>query len=91
MTVELEPMTAAPRGHYWSGQIAATTLVVWLLGVLVIFEVDDPDAALAMTGVAVAGGGIRNLKFTRLMTPDEVNKVRQKGREIRGAYKPPGK
>ncbi len=60
-------------------------------GVLVIFEVDDPDAALAMTGVAVAGGGVQNLKFTRLLTPDEVNKVRQKGREIRGAYKPPGK
>ncbi len=60
-------------------------------GVLVIFDVDDPDAALAMAGVAVAGGGVQNLKFTRLMAPDEVSKVREKGREIRGAYKPPGK
>ncbi len=60
-------------------------------GVLVIFEVDGPEAAPAMAGVAVAGGGVQNLKFMRLMTPDEVSKVRQKGREIRGAYKPPGK
>ncbi len=60
-------------------------------GVLVIFEVDDPEAAPAMAGVAVAGGGVQNLKFMRLMTPDEVTNVRQKGREIRGAYKPPGK
>ena len=60
-------------------------------GVLVIFEVDDPDAAPAMAGVAVAGGGVQNLKFMRLMTPDQVANVRQKGREIRGAYKAPGK
>ena len=60
-------------------------------GVLVIFEVDDPEAAPAMAGVAVAGGGVQNLKFMRLMTPDEVANVRQKGREIRGAYKAPGK
>jgi uncharacterized protein with GYD domain len=60
-------------------------------GVLVIFEVDDPEAAPAMAGVAVAGGAVQNLKFMRLMSPDEVANVRQKGREIRGAYKPPGK
>lgn len=60
-------------------------------GALVIFEVDDPVAASAMAGVAVAGGGVQNLKLTRLMTPDEVAKVREKGRQIRSAYKPPGK
>ena len=60
-------------------------------GVLVIFEVSDPVDAPSIAGVAVAGGRVHNLKLTRLMTPDEVANVRQKGREIRGAYKPPGK
>jgi uncharacterized protein with GYD domain len=59
--------------------------------VLVIFDVPDPEAAPAITGVAVAGGAIHNVKLTRLMTHEEVTKVRQKGRELRGAYKAPGK
>jgi uncharacterized protein with GYD domain len=60
-------------------------------GVLVIFDVPDPAAASAMAGVAVAGGAIHNLKLTRLMTQEEVGHVRQKARELRGAYKAPGK
>ena len=60
-------------------------------GVLVIFDAPDPDVAPALAGVAVAGGAIQNLKFMRLMTPEEVSKVREKGRKIRGAYKAPGK
>jgi len=44
-----------------------------------------------MSGVAVAGGAIHNLKLTRLMTQDEVKSVRQKARKLRGEYKPPGK
>ena len=30
-------------------------------------------------------------KLTRLMTQEEVGKVRQKARELRGSYKPPHK
>ena len=60
-------------------------------GVLVIFDVPDPAAAPAISGVAVAGGAIHNVKLTRLMTQEEVGKVRQKAREIRGSYKAPGK
>jgi uncharacterized protein with GYD domain len=60
-------------------------------GVLVIFDVPDPEAAPAIAGIAVAGGAVHNVKLTRLMTQDEVSKVRQKARDLRGAYKAPGK
>jgi hypothetical protein len=60
-------------------------------GVLVIFDVPDPAAAPSIAGITVAGGAIHNVKLTRLMTQDEVGKVRQKARDIRGAYKVPGK
>jgi uncharacterized protein with GYD domain len=60
-------------------------------GVLVIFDVPDPEAAPAIAGIAVAGGAVHNVKLTRLMTQDEVGKVRQKARDLRGADKAPGK
>jgi len=60
-------------------------------GVLVIFDVPDPAAAPAIAGDAVAGGAVHEVKLTRLMTQDEVGKVREKAREVRGAYKAPGK
>jgi uncharacterized protein with GYD domain len=60
-------------------------------GVLVIFDVPDPEAAPAIAGIAVAGGAIHNVKLTRLMTQEEVGKVRQKARDLRGADKAPGK
>jgi uncharacterized protein with GYD domain len=60
-------------------------------GVLVIFDVPDPAAAPAIAGLAVAGGAIHNVKLTRLLTQDELVHVRQKARELHGAYKPPGK
>lgn len=60
-------------------------------GVLVIFDVPEPSAAATICGIAVAGGAVHNIKLTRLLTPDEVAKIRQKGRELRGAYKAPGK
>jgi uncharacterized protein with GYD domain len=60
-------------------------------GVMVIFDVPEPSTAAAMAGIAVAGGAIQNLKLMRLLSPDEVTKVRAKAREIRGAYKAPGK
>jgi len=60
-------------------------------GVLTIIDVPDPDTASAITGIAVAAGTIHNAKLTRLMTQEEVGKVRQKARELRGSYKPPHK
>lgn len=60
-------------------------------GVLVIFDVPDTTSGPAIAGIAVAGGAVHNIKLTRLMTPDDVAKVRQRAREIRSAYKAPGK
>ena len=60
-------------------------------GVMVIFDVPDPEMAAAIGGIAVAGGAVHNLKLTRLLTQDEVKSVQQKARKIRGAYKAPGK
>ncbi len=60
-------------------------------GAMVIFNVSDPTVASSIAGVVVAGGGVQNLKLTRLLSPDEVATVREKGRQIRGAYKAPGK
>jgi uncharacterized protein with GYD domain len=60
-------------------------------GVMVIFDVADPSAAPAITGVVVASGALHHVKLTRLLTQDEVMHVRQKASELRGAYKPPSK
>jgi len=60
-------------------------------GVLIIYDVPDPNAALAMAGIEMAAGTVHNFKLTRLFTQEEVTHVRQKARELRGAYKPPGK
>lgn len=60
-------------------------------GAMAIFDVSDPTAAPAIAGTIVAGGGVQNLKLQRLMTPEEITKVREKGRQLRGAYKAPGK
>jgi uncharacterized protein with GYD domain len=60
-------------------------------GVMVIFEVPDPSVAAAITAVAVAGGALHNVKHIRLVTQQEVAGVRQKARQIRSAYKAPGK
>jgi len=59
-------------------------------GVLLIFDVPDPDMAPAMCGVALSAGSIQNIVLTRLYTMEEVGKVRQKSMQLRGAYKPPG-
>ena len=60
-------------------------------GVMVIFDVPDPELAAAIGGIAVAGGAVHNLKLVRPLTQDEVKSVQQKARKIRGAYKAPGK
>jgi uncharacterized protein with GYD domain len=60
-------------------------------GVLVIFDVPDPNAAPAISGVVVASGALENVELKRLWTADEIMPVRQIGAKLRGAYKPPGK
>jgi hypothetical protein len=59
-------------------------------GVMVIFDVTDPAMAPAITGVAVSADTIQNVQMTRLFTMEEIAGIRQKARQIRGAYKPPG-
>jgi len=60
-------------------------------GVLVIFDVPDPGAAAAISGVVVAAEVLQNVKLTRLLTQDEILKVRKHAVQVRKAYKPPGK
>jgi len=60
-------------------------------GVLVIFDVPDPGAAPAISGVVIASGALHHVKLTRLLTQDEVMQIRQKASQLRGVYKPPGK
>jgi hypothetical protein len=60
-------------------------------GVMVIFDVPDPSSAPAISGVAVAGGAVQNVKLMRLLSQDEVIGVRQTAAKIRGSYKLPGK
>ena len=60
-------------------------------GVLVIFDVPDPNAAPAISGVVTASGALQNVELKRLWTPDEITSVRQTASKLRSAYKPPGK
>jgi len=46
--------------------------------------------APAMCGVAVSAGSVQNVELTRLFTMEEIADIRQKAKQIRGAYKPPG-
>ena len=59
-------------------------------GVMVIFDVPDPAMAPAISGVAISAGSIQNVELTRLFTMEEITDIRQKARQLRGAYKPPG-
>jgi len=60
-------------------------------GALVIFDVPDPSAAAAISGVVVAAEVLQNVKLTRLLTQDEIFQVRKHAVKARKAYKPPGK
>jgi uncharacterized protein with GYD domain len=60
-------------------------------GVMLIFDVPDPEMAPALAAVAFAGGAIQNVKLTRLLVPEELKSIQAKGRKLRAAYKPPGK
>lgn len=59
-------------------------------GAMVIFDVSDLAMAPAISGVAIASGSVQNVKLMRLLSQEEVVGVRQKAKQIRGAYKPPG-
>jgi uncharacterized protein with GYD domain len=59
-------------------------------GVLVIFDVTDPGAAAAISGVVIAADVLHNVKLTRLLTMEEVAHVRQIASKVNAAYKPPG-
>ncbi len=59
-------------------------------GVMVIFDVPDPSAAPAISGVVIAAGALHNVRLTRLFTQDEITQVRQKATKLKGVYTPPG-
>jgi uncharacterized protein with GYD domain len=59
-------------------------------GVLVIFDVPDPNAAPAIEGVVIAAGTLQDVRLRRLYTQDEITQVRQKASKLRAAYTPPG-
>ena len=60
-------------------------------GVMLIFDVPDPEMAAAIAGVAFAGGAIQNVKLTRLLTQDELKSIQQKGRKLLASYEAAGK
>jgi hypothetical protein len=57
--------------------------------VLIIYDMPDPSAAVAITGIAVASGAAHNVKFTRVFTQEEITHVRHTAAKLRGSYKPP--
>src|SRR5262245_22608007 len=57
-------------------------------GVVIIVE-GDSESAIAMAGVAKAGGAVENMDFTRVFTQEDVKKLRAKMLEVRKAYSPP--
>lgn len=59
-------------------------------GVLVIFDVPEPSAAPAISGLTVTAGTLQNVKLTRLFTQDEIKHVRQNAAKLRSSYSPPG-
>ena len=60
-------------------------------GALVIFDVPDPGAAAAISGVVVGAEVLQNVKLTRLLTQDEILQVRKHAVQARKAYQPPFK
>ena len=60
-------------------------------GVLVVFDVPEPDSAAAISGIVVATNTLHNVQLKRLLTQDEVVRVRQKAGQLRSAYTPPSK
>jgi uncharacterized protein with GYD domain len=59
-------------------------------GVLVIFDVPDPNFAPAISGLAVTVGTLQNVKLMRLFTQEEIKQVRHNAAKLRSSYSPPG-
>ena len=59
-------------------------------GVMVIFEVDDPNMTPAVAGVFASSGAAQNLHMQRLLAQDELVTIRQNAARIANAFKPPG-
>lgn len=59
-------------------------------GVMIIFDVPDPDTAAAISGVAVASGAIQHPHLSRLYSMAEMKTIRDKRIKLAAAYKPPG-
>jgi uncharacterized protein with GYD domain len=60
-------------------------------GVLLVFDVPEPDSAAAISGIVVATNTLHNVQLKRLLTQAEVVQVRQKAAKLRTAYTPPSK
>ena len=60
-------------------------------GVMAVIDVPDPSVAPAISGVVMASGAVKDIKFFRLLSQDEVVSVRKKAAELRKAYTPPSK
>jgi uncharacterized protein with GYD domain len=58
--------------------------------IMVIFDVPDPNAGPAISGLTVTAGTLQNVKLTRLFTQDEIKQVRQNAAKLRASYTPPG-
>jgi uncharacterized protein with GYD domain len=58
--------------------------------IMVIFDVPDPNAGPAISGLTVTAGTLQNVKLTRLFTQDEIKQVRQNAAKLRASYSPPG-
>lgn len=58
---------------------------------MAIIDVPDPTVAPAISGVVMASGAVKDIKFFRLLSQDEVVAVRKKAAELRKAYTPPSK
>jgi uncharacterized protein with GYD domain len=59
-------------------------------GAMAIVDFDDESNALAIVGVIASSGQVQNVRARRLLTMDDVVILRQKGKELAGAYKAPG-
>jgi uncharacterized protein with GYD domain len=58
-------------------------------GVLIIFDIPDPSAAAAISGIGVASGAVHNVKLMRIFTQEEITHVRHTAAKLRGSYKAP--
>ena len=58
-------------------------------GVLVIFDVPDPNVAPAIVGIAKASGSVEDVRLIRLMSQDEVKGIRKNAARLKSAYKAP--